>query len=603
MRLQVILKSNSVTEEGAPVNILRRLTLYPKLVLTFLVIIIPFVTISLLMNIRSERLVRNEITGSMQAKVNYYMNALEDDFGPLVTLQQQYTLDDDIFNLSYSSIIMSDEQYTRSIMNTQKKLLILKNMSPYVEDAFVNIPALDRKISASSFNELNAEEAAALNKMANTFESPFLIYRDHLWMSLPYPNSPPIGKGFTLALEISSLAIRNSLSGFLIEGNGGAMLMSDDFTWNTTSGNVPSNRENVKTVIRDQLAAGHKSGYKVIKEENATYYGFYEKSAKLGLTLAIFVDESSFIGPLKQYSYWLWGICVAAPLLILLFSYQLYQVIHTPLKRLVGAFKGLEKGDLSVRLNYRSRDEFNYLYLQYNRTVSRLQELINEAYVHQYQIKVAELKQLQSQINPHFLYNSFFNLYRLAKLHENDKVIAFSKHLGEYFKYVTKNADFVSLEQEIKFCRSYTAIQGIRFDDHVRVEFGEVPERVSLLKVPKLFLQPLVENAYQHGLEDQIAEGLVVITFEDCGDRAEISVEDNGTLTEEELNHIVSLLNEPAYKSDSEGLRNVQMRIRLNFGEDAGLRAERGRIGGLRMTIIIPFKEGLTDASTNDRRQ
>ncbi|SFD77169.1 two-component system, sensor histidine kinase YesM [Paenibacillus catalpae] len=584
-------------------NILRRLTLYPKLVLTFLVIIIPFVTISLLMNIRSERLVRNEITGSMQAKVNYYMNALEDDFGPLVTLQQQYTLDDDIFNLSYSSIIMSDEQYTRSIMNTQKKLLILKNMSPYVEDAFVNIPALDRKISASSFNELNAEEAAALNKMANTFESPFLIYRDHLWMSLPYPNSPPIGKGFTLALEISSLAIRNSLSGFLIEGNGGAMLMSDDFTWNTTSGNVPSNRENVKTVIRDQLAAGHKSGYKVIKEENATYYGFYEKSAKLGLTLAIFVDESSFIGPLKQYSYWLWGICVAAPLLILLFSYQLYQVIHTPLKRLVGAFKGLEKGDLSVRLNYRSRDEFNYLYLQYNRTVSRLQELINEAYVHQYQIKVAELKQLQSQINPHFLYNSFFNLYRLAKLHENDKVIAFSKHLGEYFKYVTKNADFVPLEQEIKFCRSYTAIQGIRFDDHVRVEFGEVPERVSLLKVPKLFLQPLVENAYQHGLEDQIAEGLVVITFEDCGDRAEISVEDNGTLTEEELNHIVSLLNEPAYKSDSEGLRNVQMRIRLNFGEDAGLRAERGRIGGLRMTIIIPFKEGLTDASTNDRRQ
>lgn len=130
----------------------------------------------------------------------------------------------------------------------------------------------------------------------------------------------------------------------------------------------------------------------MIKDENATYYGFYEKSNKLGLTLAIFVDENSFIGPLKQYSYWLWGICIAAPLLILLFSYMLYQIIHTPLKRLVGAFKGLEKGNLSFQLNYRSRDEFNYLYLQYNRTVSRLQELINEAYVHQYQIKVAELK-------------------------------------------------------------------------------------------------------------------------------------------------------------------------------------------------------------------
>ncbi|MCM3626111.1 histidine kinase [Paenibacillus glycanilyticus] len=583
-------------------NILRRLTLYPKLVLTFLVIIIPFVTISLLINIRSKRLVRNEITGSMQAKVNYYMNALEDDFGPLVTLQQQYTLDDDILNLAYSSIIMSSEQYTKTIMNIQKKLLILKNLSPYVEDAFVNIPSLNRKISALSFNDLNPEEAAALNQMANTYESPFLAYRNHLWMSLPYPNRPPIGEGFTIALEISSHAIKDSLSGFLIDGNGGAMLISDDFTWNETSGSVPANRDELKSLLHHQLDAGSMSGYDIFKEDNATYYGFYEKSAKLGLTLAIFVDENSFIGPLKQYSYWLWSICIAAPLLILLFSYQLYQVIHTPLKRLVGAFKGLEKGDLSFRLNYRSRDEFNYLYLQYNRTVSRLQDLINEAYVHQYQIKVAELKQLQSQINPHFLYNSFFNLYRLAKLHENDKVIAFSKHLGEYFKYVTKNADSVPLEQEIKFCRSYAAIQGIRFDDHVRVYFGEAPQRLHQLHVPKLFLQPLVENAYQHGLEDQIEEGLVMIAFEDCGDHAEISVEDNGAMSNEKLGHIVSLLTNSEYKSDSEGLRNVQMRIRLSFGEDAGLRADRGALGGLRLTIIIPLKGELTDASTHNRR-
>ncbi|MBP3966497.1 sensor histidine kinase [Paenibacillus lignilyticus] len=572
-------------------SFLRRLTLYPKLVLTFLVIIVPLVTISLLMNIRSERLVRNEITGSMQAKVNYYINALEDDFGPLVTLEQQYTLDDDIFNLAYSSIIMTSEQYTNAVRNVQKKLQILKNMSPYVEDAFVNFPVLDRKISALSFNELNHEEAAALNQIADTFESPFLLYRNRLWMSLPYPNNLAVGRGFTIALEISSAAIKDSLSGFLIDGNGGAMLMDRDLSWSETSGNVPSDRAKLQSLIRNQLQAGQKSGYEIIEDGDSTYYGFFEKSSKLGLTLAIFVEESSFIGPLKQYAIWLWAISIAAPILILLFSYRLYQVIHTPLKRLVAAFKGLEKGDLSAQLNYRSRDEFNYLYLQYNRTVSRLQDLINEAYVHQYQIKVAELKQLQSQINPHFLYNSFFNLHRLAKLQENDKVVAFSKHLGEYFKYVTKNADFVPLDQEIKFCRSYAAIQGIRFDDHVRVEFGAVPERVGSLAVPKLLLQPLVENAYQHGLEDQVEEGLVMVTFKDCGDHAQIAVEDNGALEEEELAHIVALLADADYKSDSEGLRNVQLRIRLNFGEHAELLADRGALGGLRMTIIIPLKE------------
>ncbi|MFD0674051.1 sensor histidine kinase [Cohnella sp. GCM10027633] len=582
---------------------LRRLTLFPKLVLTFLVIVIPLVTISLLMNIRSERLVRNEITSSMQAKVNYYMNALEDDFGPLVTLQQQYTLDDDVNNLAYSSIIMSSEQYTKAVKNVQKKLLILKNMSPYVQDAFVNFPELNRKISATSFNTLIPDEAAALNTMVNPYESPFITYRDRLWMSLPYPNTTPVGKGFTIALEISGKAIRESLSGFLIDGNGGAMLLNQDFGWNEIGGRIPSGDRPVQDLIREQISSGRTSGYEIVQGGGDTYYGFYEKSAKLGLTLAIFVDEASFIGPLKQYAVWLWAISIAAPILILLFSYRMYKTIHTPLKRLVRAFRGLEKGNLSFQLNYRSRDEFNYLYLQYNRTVSRLQELINEAYVHQYEIKVAELKQLQSQINPHFLYNSFFNLYRLAKLQENDKVIAFSKHLGEYFKYVTKNADFVPLEQEIKFCRAYAAIQGIRFDDHVKVAFGEVPERVGQLSVPKLLLQPLIENAYQHGLEDSIDQGKVEVSFANLGDRASISVDDNGASTDEaKLAHIVALLSDPDYKTDSEGLRNVDLRIRLHFGEGAGLAAERSPLGGLRMTITIPYKEDATNAPSTDRR-
>lgn len=581
----------------------RRLTILPKLVLTFLVIIIPLVTVSLLMNIRSERLVRNEITSSMQAKVAYYMNALEADFGPLVKLQQQYTLDDDVNNLAYSSIIMSSEQYTKAIKDVQKKLLILNNMSPYVKDAFVNIPALNRKISANSFNELPKDEAEALNRMVNPYESPFTAYDGRLWMSLPYPNTKPVGKSFTIALEISGAAIRESLSSFLVDGNGGAMLLDDSFGWNETGGRVPAEETRVASLVRDRLADGETSGYEIVRDGNGRYYGFYEKSDKLGLTLAIFVDENSFIGPLKQYSYWLWGISIAAPVLILLFSYRLYRMIHTPLKRLVGAFRGLEKGNLSFQLNYRSRDEFNYLYVQYNRTVSRLQELINEAYVHQYEIKVAELKQLQSQINPHFLYNSFFNLYRLAKLQENDKVIAFSKHLGEYFKYVTKNADFVPLEQEIKFCRSYAAIQGIRFDNHVLVSFGDVPERVAELSVPKLLLQPLIENAYQHGLEDSTERGRIDVTFEDRGDRAAISVEDNGaSIDDEKLAHVVALLSDPSYRTDSEGLRNVDLRIRLHFGEGAGLSAERSPLGGLRMIITIPYKEDAADAPSTDRR-
>lgn len=569
-----------------------RLTIFPKLVLAFMIILIPLVSISLMMNIRSERLVRNEITKSMQSKAQYYLKALEYDFGPLVTLQQQYTLDDDINSLAYSSIIMSNEQYTEAIKNVQKKLLILKNMNAYVEDAFVNIPALDRKISAAGFNTISQEEAQALNQMIDPYESPFLVFRDRLWLSTPYPNSSPIGKGYTIGMEISGSAIRQSLSSFQINGEGGAVLMDQELGWSEAGGTVPGNLTRTRQMIQSRLDAGFNHGYEIIRENQTRFYAFYEKSERLGLTLVIFVNEDSFIGPIKQYGEWLWWISIASVIIVLLFAYWLYRTIHNPLRQLVSAFKSLEKGDLSFQFRYKSRDEFNYLYLQFNRTVSRLQELINEVYIQKYQVKEAELKQLQSQINPHFLYNSFFNLYRLAKLHETEKVISFSKNLGDYFKYVTGNSSFVPLEQEVGFCRAYVAIQTIRFEEHIRVEFSEIPDRISRLLIPKLFLQPLVENCYHHGLEDRVEQGYVQIRFKDCGEFAQISVEDNGTsLTGDKLMRIQALLSDPVQMSDSTGLRNVQQRIRLNFGSGAGLFAEKGGMGGLRITAVIPIKE------------
>lgn len=570
-------------------KLLDRLTIFPKLVLTFMLILIPLVIISLMMNLQSERLVRNEITASMQAKATSYMQSLEYDFGPLVTLQQQYTFDDDINNLAYASIIMSNEQYTQAIKNVQQKLLILKNMSSYVADAFVSFPALDRKVSATSFDSIDIRQADALNQIINPFESPFLLYEGKLWLSTPYPNSQPVGKGFTIAMEISGRAIRQSLSGYQINGNGGAALMSEKLDWYETGGSVPRDLTHAKNLIRLRLAAGDTSGYETISDEAGHYYAFFEKSPKLGLTLILFIDEDSFIGPIKQYGTWVWWIALASLLVILLFAYRLYRTIHNPLKQLVSAFKSLEKGDLSFKFRYRSKDEFNYLYLQFNRTVSRLDELINEVYVQKYQVKAAELKQLQSQINPHFLYNSLFNLYRLAKMHEIDKVIPFTKHLGDYFKYVTKNADSVPLEQEVLFCRAYVAIQTIRFEDHIRVEFGGMPERLAAMPVPKLFLQPLIENCYHHGLEDRPEPGRIFIGFAAYDDHAEIVVEDDGDrLDEERLSHIRTLLAQPDVMSGSEGLRNVQQRIRLNFGAGAGLRAERGQAGGLRIIVIIP---------------
>ncbi|GBF76786.1 hypothetical protein PA598K_05273 [Paenibacillus sp. 598K] len=567
-----------------------RLTLFHKLFLTFLVLILPLVTLSLIVNVRSERLVREQITSAAQDKLRDYLHALEGDVGTLVTLMQQYVLDDEFNHLAYSSVILSDEQFTFMVKSVQRKLLILKNMSPYVKDAFVNVPALNRKISAVAYNELPVEEAVALNRMVDLYESPFTRYDGRLWLSLPVPNSSPVGQGFTIALELSNEALLASLGGLNVSGDGGALLHDGEWGWIVSSGSLPEERSETLEFLQNSVSDGEPELY---SEGKARYYAFHQTSPRLGLSLAMFLEEKSLIGPLRQYAVWLWSLSIAAVALVLLFSYRLYRMIHAPMKRLVGAFRSLESGNLNQQLRAESDDEFSYLYHQFNRTVNRLRELIDEVYVQRYQVKAAELKQLQSQINPHFLYNSFFNLYRLAKLRENDKVIAFSWHLGDYYKYVTKNADHVELEQEVAFCRSYAAIQSIRFGDHILIRFGEVPESLRHLHVPKLFLQPLIENAYHHGLEDRADQGVIDIAFchSDSG-KAVIIVEDNGdALDEEAMQRIRSLLEDPERPAESEGLRNVLQRIRLHYGEQAMLVADRSPLGGLRITMTIPIKE------------
>jgi len=579
-------------------------TIFPKLVLTFLIVILPLIAITFAMNITSERLVRKQLTSSMQAQVNYYMNALESDFNHLISLQQQYLNDDDIVKLSSYSRIMSDLVYTETIKNIQNRLLLMKNTSPYALESFVHIPSMDRKISAAGFETIAAEEALALNQLTNPYENPFIVYENHLWISIPYPILSSLGQKFTLGLEISNDALMQSLSNFSLNGSEGAMLISENFSWNISEGNIPAPLAHIKQTLYEQSSADASSGYAVLRENRNNFYMFYDRSARLGLTLAIFVDENQVVGPIKQYEGWLWWLAVASVLVVLIFSYRIYRLIHSPLSQLVRAFHKLETGNLSIQLKYPTKDEFNYLYIQFNKMVHKLRELIDEVYVQKYHLKVAELKQLQSQINPHFLYNSFFNLYTIAKMHEIDKVIHFVKHLGDYFKYVTKSADLVTLGKEVVFCRSYVAIQSIRFEDHIKVDFDEVPVGLLGLLVPKLFLQPLIENCYLHGLEERQAQGLIRIVITDCGNGAKISVEDNGNeLSDEQLDRIVDMFARGERISDSEGLLNVQKRLILHYGDESGMTAERGPMGGLKLTIMIPKKGETAHVPSLDRGQ
>jgi two-component system sensor histidine kinase YesM len=290
-------------------------------------------------------------------------------------------------------------------------------------------------------------------------------------------------------------------------------------------------------------------------------------------------------------------------IIIAFFSYVIYRLIHRPLRTLVRAFRAVEQGDFNRTVQYRFKDEFSYLYSQFNSMVERLRVLVHEVYEQQFRAQVSEFRQLQSQINPHFLYNSFFTLSRIAKNEDYENVTRFTRYLGEYFQFITRDgAGEVELEAEWNFAKTFVDIQAFRFSNRIEVRLGDLPLGCKKVMVPRLFLQPVIENAYNHGLANKKKDGIIEVVFQEHEACLSIMVEDNGEeLSDKLLSELKTKLLFTQSPPETTGLVNVHRRIQIRFGERFGLRLSRGSLGGLRIEIRIPAEEKTEHVPIADR--
>jgi two-component system sensor histidine kinase YesM len=223
------------------------------------------------------------------------------------------------------------------------------------------------------------------------------------------------------------------------------------------------------------------------------------------------------------------------------------------------------------------------------RMARQTQALLDEVYQQTILAQRAELKQLQAWIDPHFLYNSFFTIGNMARLGENESVKRFSEYLAAYYQYITKTdgAESVALAQEVEHSRIYVRIQQIRFGAALSVEFEELPHEAERWQTPRLVLQPLVENVFRHGFK-AVEQQRLRVSFSLEGPLLTIAIEDNGYVTDETIETIRSSLATP---ETSSGLANVHKRLRLRYGEKAGVCPRRSELGGLCVKMVIS-KEG-----------
>jgi two-component system sensor histidine kinase YesM len=273
--------------------------------------------------------------------------------------------------------------------------------------------------------------------------------------------------------------------------------------------------------------------------------------------------------------------------------------IYLPIKKLHDVTTTITEQDLRALVTRENVDEITELGISFNVMIGKIKELLAAQVKEQEALQKAELKALQAQINPHFLYNTLDTIVWMAETNKTDEVIEIVRALSSFFRIaLSKGKDWIPIQQEIEHVRSYLHIQRMRYHDILDYEI-DVDDEVLDGAIIKLTLQPLVENALYHGIKQKRNGGAIrVMARKKEQDQVLIEVQDNGVgCTPYKLAQIRERLGDESYEITQEdegfGLSNVNKRIKLYYGSQYGLAIESQYQQGTCVTVTIPLREHL----------
>jgi two-component system sensor histidine kinase YesM len=270
-----------------------------------------------------------------------------------------------------------------------------------------------------------------------------------------------------------------------------------------------------------------------------------------------------------------------------LFSLAQHKYMLKPLQQLRKEMMKLKDGNFNIVLTVDSKDEIGEISRGFVLMAQQLKKTINDVYLTKIKQKEAELSALESQINPHFLYNTLDSIHWLALKHKNYDVSEQIEALAEIFKHVLNKGDpYVTIRQEVNFLENYMFIQQQKYGKRIKLHIDADPDLMNY-KTPKLVLQPLVENAILHGLDQVIEDGVIEVKVTRMDQGIGFVVTDNGIGTDE--NKIQQMMNSPEETKNVFALKNIDDRIKINYGQKYGLFFNSKQGVGTRVEVRIPF--------------
>lgn len=584
--------------------------LLKKVILLFLAVLLPLITVSLIYLHHNNLKQQKQALDAIQSNNDSYIARLDENLQQIYTANLHMTEQDLLRDLAVIYPYLSTYDRSIRINLLREQLSSLCSSSPFLETAHAflfhyNVMYNSDNYHGGSYCTLTEEDTDFYRNLTEThglveyYRSPLDGRKTLSVFMAPFSSSPAFAVNFVLSEE--------ALQSYL-EAN--SSYPDEFYLFRMENGfslsNLPSELCKEAEAFLKQNAHASAPSYQKIELHGKAYTAFLSRMESSGGIYIRLISDTSLL-PSIRYSYGLlflfFFLVICASIL---FFIGIYRMVHKPLSKLTDAFDEVEHGNFQVQIVQTGNDDFAYLYHAFNNMALKLSHLIERDYNQKLLLQKAEMKQLQAQINPHFLYNSFFMLQRMIRF-EPEEASQVANALASCFRYITKNSiDHVTLVEEYAHMKNYVYIQGLRFAGRIQIDLEELPDRFTSLSVPKLILQPILENAFQYGLKNKICDGLIRVRFLSKEQSLRMVIEDNGEeLSDELLATLQKKLQDSAHSSagvEMSGILNIQRRLHIFSKDRDSLEISRSSLGGLCAAITFHMESNASSGfrSTSD---
>jgi len=571
-------KAGTALPKTRPLSLKR--SVFLRMLLITLAAVLVFYLLGLTINQIGIRNVRNDMRSALQTHTEYVADQLNQEAERLKFLMFELLSDRQLLRFAISHEILTDWERLSFVRTLASQEYHFKRSSSLLDSVLIMFPALGKTITTeqTQYIDLDEEVWLALLPSAERGRVTITEWKGRIWLLLPrYDGTQPM---FLIAFSISPEALSSALERLASDQTRDMALVREEGTVLASCGSG------------EAYYRGGQEESDSLRAETGPVFG------SLTLTGYTLIDEAS--APFVTYRAILWALSALA--LILLAAYLLFyrRQILRPINQLVRSMRSVEQ-DTRYRIDSAGLSDYDDdLYVQFNHMIDHIEQLAGQLYEEKFRAQKAELKQLQMQIDPHFLYNTLYMIYRIAQSEGNQSIARLSLNLSDYYRYITKMPEqIVPLRDEIRHVTNYLEIQRIRFEPRIRVEISDLPAEIAGEMIPSLIIQPIVENAFQHGVRDLEENGLVCLGYEVEERLFRVIVSDNsGKMTEESVRELWKHVKDPD-SPDSSALCNLYRRLRLyeNIGNALELRCvNRG------LTAVLTFvRRGDRFENTADR--